>query len=119
MTDARRELSPREAAAGLVRRLHQVGHVAYFVGGCVRDRLLGHEPVEFDALQRMPVPDQVRAIFPGARMVGESFGVMLVCAHGHVIEVATFRPTAYPVIIGDLIPWCSRTSGKTSSGVIS
>ena len=63
---------------------------ARFVGGCVRDRLLGLEPVEYDVATDA-VPDQVRAVFPGARMVGESFGVMLVRSHGHVIEVATFR----------------------------
>jgi poly(A) polymerase len=90
MSRAGRDMSPRDAAADLVRRLHEAGHVAYFVGGCVRDRLLGFEPTEYD-IATDAVPEQVRSLFPGARMVGESFGVMLVRSHGHVIEVATFR----------------------------
>ena len=90
MSRSGRVMSPRDAAADLVRRLHGAGHVAYFVGGCVRDRLLGLEPSEYD-IATDAVPEQVRSIFSGARMVGESFGVMLVRSHGQVIEVATFR----------------------------
>ena len=70
MSRAGRDMSPRDAAADLVRRLHEAGHVAYFVGGCVRDRLLGFEPTEYD-IATDAVPEQVRSLFPGARMVGE------------------------------------------------
>jgi len=38
--------SLRETALRLVRRLQQAGHKAFWVGGCVRDFLLGREPVE-------------------------------------------------------------------------
>ena len=87
---AQDNLGVRHAAAELVHRLRKSGHVAYFVGGCVRDRLLGLEPTEYD-IATDAIPDEVRAIFPGARLVGESFGVVLVHSHGHVIEIATFR----------------------------
>ncbi len=80
----------REAAVDVVRRLHEAGHVAYFAGGCVRDRLLGQEPEDYD-IATEALPDVVADMFRGTRRVGESFGVMLVRSHGHVIEVATFR----------------------------
>lgn len=88
--DARANRPIRSTAAELVCRLRRAGHVAYFVGGCVRDRLLGLEPTEYD-IATDAVPEEVRGVFPGAHLVGESFGVMLVRSHGHVIEVATFR----------------------------
>lgn len=72
------------------RRLAEAGHVAYLAGGCVRDRLLGHEPKDWD-IATDARPDAVRGLFPGARSVGESFGIMLVRSHGLTIEVATFR----------------------------
>lgn len=37
------------------------------------------------------VPDQLQAIFPGARVVGAHFGVILVVEDGCFVEVATFR----------------------------
>ena len=37
-------MTEREAAASLAARLTDAGHVAYFAGGCVRDRLLGLVP---------------------------------------------------------------------------
>ena len=72
------------------RRLAEAGHVAYLAGGCVRDRLLGLEPKDWD-IATDARPDAVRGLFPGARSVGESFGIMLVRSHGLTIEVATFR----------------------------
>ncbi len=80
----------RDAAAAIAARLAGAGHVAWFAGGCVRDRLLGIPPKDYDVATDAR-PEQVARIFPGARAVGEAFGVMLVRAAGHVIEVATFR----------------------------
>ncbi len=80
----------REAATEVVRRLVGAGHTAYFAGGCVRDHLMGHEPQDYDVATSAR-PEQVRLVFPKARGVGESFGVMLVRAFRHTVEVATFR----------------------------
>ena len=80
----------REAAVDVVRRLQEAGHAAYFAGGCVRDRLLGQEPEDYDIATEAH-PDVVADMFRGTRRVGESFGVMLVRSQGHVIQVATFR----------------------------
>lgn len=71
-------------------RLHEAGFVAYFAGGCVRDRLRGEEPKDYDvATDATPVV--VKRLFPRAIGVGEAFGVMLVRRHPHTVEVATFR----------------------------
>jgi poly(A) polymerase len=80
----------REAAVEVVRRLVAGGHVAYFAGGCVRDRLLGLAATDYD-IATDARPDDVLRVFPRAQNVGQSFGVSLVRLAGHMIQVATFR----------------------------
>jgi poly(A) polymerase len=86
----RESLSPREAAARIARTLSDEGFTAYFAGGCVRDRVLGIEPADYDVATDA-TPEQIVRVFPGARGVGEAFGVMLVRIGGRTVEVATFR----------------------------
>lgn len=83
-------IAPRSAALAIARLLRGKGHVAYLAGGCVRDELLGIEPTDYD-LATDARPEQIQAVFPKARGVGESFGVMLVRFQGRTVEVATFR----------------------------
>src|SRR5438034_3299871 len=84
----------REAVATeLVRRLRAAGHEAYLAGGCVRDRLLGREPLDYDIATSAP-PETVQALFPRTVPVGAQFGVVLVIADGMPVEVATFRSDA-------------------------
>jgi poly(A) polymerase len=74
----------------MVRRLQSAGFEAYWVGGCVRDFLLGREPDDFDiATSAQPV--QIEALFPRTIPVGKQFGVLLVIEDGHQFQVATFR----------------------------
>lgn len=80
----------RAAACEVAAVLAQAGHEALFAGGCVRDLLLGDEPKDFD-IATSATPEEIRAVFPKARGVGESFGVMLVRHAGYTFEVATFR----------------------------
>lgn len=82
--------SVRDAAVQIVRTLRESGRVAYFAGGCVRDRLLGFTPKDYDVATDAP-PEAVRALFRKSRFVGEAFGVVLVRVGGHDFEVATFR----------------------------
>src|SRR5262245_62824343 len=84
MTDRRR------VAADIVRRLRAAGHEAYLAGGCVRDRLLGREPQDYDVATGAP-PGMVQEIFPRTVPVGAQFGVILVVEGGERFEVATFR----------------------------
>jgi poly(A) polymerase len=85
-----RAIAARNAATSVVRKLVNAGYVAFFAGGCVRDRLMGHEPLDYDVATSAS-PKQILQIFPRAQAVGESFGVMLIRSRGHSIEVATFR----------------------------
>lgn len=80
----------RSAALALARRLKEAGHVAYFAGGCVRDRLLGKEPKDFD-IATSATPAEVVRQFPGANEVGAHFGVVIAKTGGHMVEIATFR----------------------------
>lgn len=79
-----------EAAREIVRRLADAGHQACFVGGFVRNWLLG-QPIEDIDIATSATPDEVACIFRMAKSVGAHFGVMLVTSDGHVFEVATFR----------------------------
>ena len=80
----------RAAAVTVVRDLVEAGHVAYFAGGCVRDRLLGLQPADYDVATSAR-PEQVKSAFRRVREVGVAFGVMLVRVRSHEIQVATFR----------------------------
>lgn len=80
-----------QLARDAIRKLNEHGHAAYLVGGCVRDRLLGLQPKDFDVSTDAP-PDVLESIFPKAQLVGAHFGVVLVKAGPDVcVEVATFR----------------------------
>ncbi len=80
----------RETAEGIVRRLQNAGHKAYFVGGCVRDLLRGREPGDYDIVTSAK-PDDVCSLFSCTVPVGIRFGVVVVVAEGQNYEVATFR----------------------------
>ncbi len=86
----RERLRLADAARAVAGRLLDAGFETYFAGGCVRDRLLGAEPKDYD-IATAALPDEIRGIFPKARGVGEAFGVVLVRHGGHPFEVATFR----------------------------
>jgi len=83
-------------AISIVRTLREAGYQAYFVGGCVRDLILGREPADYDVTTNA-TPQQVMSIFPETYAVGAQFGVVLVPAlksardDNRVVEVATFR----------------------------
>src|SRR6266404_596824 len=93
-----------EAALQIVETLRAAGYEAYLAGGCVRDLLLGREPVDYD-VATASTPDVVLEMFPRTFAVGAHFGVVLVATTcggadgaagsaeaGHVVtEVATFR----------------------------
>jgi poly(A) polymerase len=86
-------MSLRDAAVEVVRRLQQAGFEAFWVGGCVRDRLLGREPTDYDVATSAR-PAQIEALFARTVPVGRQFGVMLVREAGHEFQVATFRAEA-------------------------
>ncbi len=81
----------------VVRRLQSAGYVAYWAGGCVRDRLLGKEPHDYDVATNA-LPDAIRELFGRSRTlaIGAAFGVISVLGPRGVrqVEVATFRRDA-------------------------
>jgi poly(A) polymerase len=85
--------SPREIAKKIVERLQKAGFAAFWVGGCVRDFLLGREPDDFD-IATDAKPEQVEKLFKRTVAVGRKFGVMIVVEDGHQYQVATFRAEA-------------------------
>ena len=78
------------AALEVVRRLQEAGFETYWVGGCVRDRLLGLEPGDYD-VATAALPAQAAPLFEASREVGRSFNVLQVRCSDVWIEVATFR----------------------------
>ena len=85
--------SPGNTALDIVRRLQRAGFPAFWVGGCVRDFLLGREPIDYD-IATSALPEQVERLFQRTIPVGRKFGVMVVLKGGRQFQVATFRAEA-------------------------
>jgi len=83
----------RATAVEIVRRLQTAGFSAFWVGGCVRDFLLGREPGDYD-IATSALPEQVEKLFKRTVAVGRKFGVMVVVENGRPFQVATFRAEA-------------------------
>jgi poly(A) polymerase len=78
------------SARDVVQRLQDAGHVALFAGGCVRDRLMGVAPHDYD-IATDARPEQVQALFRRTVAVGAQFGVICVLEGGAEFQVASFR----------------------------
>ncbi len=85
--------SPKETAVEIARRLQAAGFAAFWVGGCVRDFLLGREPQDYD-IATDAKPEQVEKLFKKTIPVGRKFGVMIVVENKQQFQVATFRAEA-------------------------
>jgi len=90
-------VDPQAAASfalQVVQRLHDEGFQALWAGGCVRDRIMGKPPKDYD-VATSATPEQVRDVFGRRRTlwVGAAFGVVTVLGPRRAapIEVATFR----------------------------
>lgn len=70
--------------------LQEAGYEAFIVGGSVRDLLLGKHPKDFDVATDA-TPEEVKQVFPRARLIGRRFRLAHVRRGGALIEVATFR----------------------------
>lgn len=77
-------------ALRVLYRLKDNGHIAYLVGGCVRDLLLGREPKDFDVVTDA-TPVQIKKLFRNCRLVGRRFRLAHLHFKDEIIEVATFR----------------------------
>jgi poly(A) polymerase len=84
----------RKKAISLVKILQDKGHLAFFVGGHVRDRLLGLSSDDID-IATSATPDEVTNIFGNRVYPGigknKKFGIVIVRIDNVDFEVATFR----------------------------
>jgi len=84
----------REFAVEVVGKLRRAGFEAYWAGGCVRDRLLGRVPKDYDVATNA-TPPEIRRLFGRRRTlaVGAAFGVINVLGPKGAgqVEVTTFR----------------------------
>ena len=82
--------SSESLAREIISTLRNNSHAAFLVGGCVRDRLLGIPPKDFD-VSTDALPDDTLRYFRNSQRVGAHFGVILVTREDAAVEVATFR----------------------------
>lgn len=80
-------------ASYVIQKLREAGHTAYLVGGGVRDLLLGQAPKDFD-VSTSAKPEEVRALFRNAILIGRRFRLAHIRFGRKVIEVSTFRSGA-------------------------
>src|ERR1700756_3838983 len=102
-TLSRRDIDPD--ALKVLYRLRQGDHVAYLVGGSVRDLLLARRPKDFD-IGTSAHPYQVKKLFRNCWIIGRRFRLAHVKFGQKVIEVATFRRQVAPgeEVVQDGVP---------------
>ena len=83
-------IAPPKYVRQVLRSLQARGHVAYLVGGCVRDMALGIRPHDWDICTGA-LPEQVMEVFPGALPTGLKHGTVTVRINSRSVEVTTFR----------------------------
>lgn len=72
------------------RMLKEAGFSAYFVGGSVRDLLLGKVPKDFD-IATNATPHQIKRVIPQGRIIGRRFRHVMLERGGGRYEIVTFR----------------------------
>src|SRR5262245_39236421 len=100
---SRKDIDPD--ALKVLYRLRQYEHIAYLVGGSVRDLILGRHPKDFD-IGTSAHPYQVKKLFRNCWIIGRRFRLAHVKFGQKVIEVATFRRQVAPgeEVVADGVP---------------
>ena len=87
-----------EPVLEIARTLESAGFEAWFVGGALRDALLGHDPPQYDLgghildLATSATPDEVRNLFRRSVPIGVKYGTVGVFDRRGVLhDVTTFR----------------------------
>lgn len=79
-----------ENVAQIIKEITDKGFLAYAVGGCVRDTLLGRTPTDWD-IASSALPEEIMRIFPDSEPSGISYGTVTVTLGGERYEITTFR----------------------------
>lgn len=79
-----------QAAIPIMRQIETAGFEAYFVGGAVRDALLGL-PIHDVDIASSAYPEEIKQIFTKTVDTGIQHGTVMVLDHGTGYEVTTFR----------------------------
>ncbi|MBF0787783.1 MULTISPECIES: CCA tRNA nucleotidyltransferase [unclassified Streptococcus] len=79
-----------QEALPILEKIKQAGFEAYFVGGSVRDALLGR-PIHDVDIASSSYPEETKAIFPRTIDVGIEHGTVLVLEEQGEYEITTFR----------------------------
>jgi poly(A) polymerase len=79
-----------EEARQIIKILIDSGHNAFFVGGCVRDKLIGKNPKDFDVVTSA-TPEQIKSVFDDVLEIGAQFAITPVRIGEEYVEVATMR----------------------------
>ncbi|KSU63448.1 tRNA nucleotidyltransferase [[Bacillus] enclensis] len=77
-------------AIPLLKKIEQAGYQAFFVGGSVRDYLLGR-PINDVDIATSAFPDEIKSIFPRTADIGIEHGTILVIEKKNEYEITTFR----------------------------
>ena len=91
-------------ALRVVNNLQRAGHVAYIVGGGVRDLLLGQRPKDYD-ISTSAKPEEIKELFRSqCLLIGRRFRLAHIRCGRKVMEVSTFRsgdPESDQLIVRD------------------
>ncbi|EJN93761.1 CCA tRNA nucleotidyltransferase [Streptococcus ratti] len=79
-----------QEALPVLEKIKAAGFEAYFVGGSVRDALLG-QPIHDVDIASSSYPAETKKIFPRTVDIGIEHGTVLVLENGHEYEITTFR----------------------------
>jgi len=74
----------------IIKKLHESGYEAYFVGGFVRDYLLNLESKDVD-ITTNALPEDVEKIFKNTKATGKKYGTISVFIDDLSFEVTTYR----------------------------
>ena len=67
------QINPPKYVRQILFGLQARSHLAYLVGGCVRDMLMGITPQDWD-ICTSALPEEVMSIFPGSKPTGIKHG---------------------------------------------
>lgn len=74
----------------VIKTIEENGYEAFFVGGCVRDTLLGRQVGDID-ITTSAKPQDIQAMFDNVIPVGIEHGTVIVRHKKHSFEVTTYR----------------------------